>query len=192
MKRIVCSAWIVAVLLGAGCVVRSIQPWLSDDSRVKDPALAGSWHDVKSQSVAFFSESSSSDYDYDILWVQNGKDISRFTASLHRLDDTLLLVVGPEDPENMNGCVLLPGYLLLKTALEGDSLKLYGLDLDSFEERAAKAADRTPARRFRQRRIHLGRHHRRSRSLRARATGRSRIFRRRTPVFLPETPRRGE
>ena len=68
--------------------------------------MVGSWHDAKSQSVAFFSESSSSDCDYHILWVQNGKDISRFTASLHCLDDTLLLVVGPEDPENLNGCVL--------------------------------------------------------------------------------------
>ena len=141
MKRLVRLALLISVcLLCAGCVVRSIQPWLSDDSRVKDPALAGSWHDAKSRSVAFFSESSSSDCDYDILWVQNGKDISRFTASLHRLDDTLLLVVGPDDPENMNGCVLLPGHLLLKTMLDGDSLKLFGLDLDSFEDRAAQAA----------------------------------------------------
>ena len=34
----------------------------------------------------------------------------------------------------------LPGYLLLKTVLEGDSLKLYDIDLDSFEDRAAKAS----------------------------------------------------
>jgi hypothetical protein len=141
MKRLIRCAWLVsACLLGAGCLVRSIQPWLSDESRVKDPSLIGSWHDAKSQSVAFFSESSSSDYDYNILWVQNGKDLSRFTASLHRIDDVLLLVVGPDDPENMNGCVLLPGHLLLKTTLEGDSLKFFGLDLESFEDRAAKAA----------------------------------------------------
>lgn len=141
MKRTHGSAWLmVACLLCAGCVVRSIQPWLSNESRVKDPSLTGAWHDVKSSSVAFFSESSSADYDYSILWVQNGKDISRFTASLHRIDDTLLLVVGPDDPENLNGCVLLPGHLLLKTVLDGDSLKLYGMDLDSFADRAAKAS----------------------------------------------------
>ncbi len=141
MKR---TAWVVlllsALLFCAGCVVRSIQPWLSAESRVKEPALVGSWHDVKNQSVAFFSESSAAEYDYNVLWVQNGKDISRFTASLHRIDDTLLLVVGPDDPENLNGCVLLPGHLLLKTVLAGDSLKFYGLDLDSFEDRATKAA----------------------------------------------------
>jgi hypothetical protein len=131
---------LAACLLCAGCVVRSIQPWLSDESRVKDPSLIGAWHDVKNQSVAFFSESASSDCDYNILWVQNGKDLSRFTASLHRIDDTLLLVVGPDDPENLNGCVLLPGHLLLKAAPDGDALRLYGIDLDSFEARASKAS----------------------------------------------------
>jgi hypothetical protein len=141
MKKLVRSAWLFSVcLLCAGCVVRSIQPWLSAESRVKDPSLVGSWHDAKSKSVAFFSESSSSDYDYNILWVQNGKDLSSFTASLHRLDDALLLVVGPDDPENLNGCVLLPGHLLLKAALDGDSLKLYDIDLDTFEDRAVKAS----------------------------------------------------
>ena len=141
MKRMLGSALLLAVcLLCAGCVVRSIQPWLSNESRVKDPSLVGSWNDAKSQSVAFFSESSSSDYDYNVLWVQNGKDISRFTASLHRIDDTLLLVVGPDDPDNLNGCVLLPGHLLLKTVLDGGSLKLYGIDLESFADRAAKAS----------------------------------------------------
>ena len=129
-----------ALLLSTGCVVRSIQPWLSAESRVQEPALIGSWHDVKNQSVAFFSESSSSEYDYHVLWVQNGKDLSRFTAALHRIDDTLLLVVGPDDPENLNGCVLLPGHLLLKTTLDGDSLKFYNIDLDSFEARAAPAS----------------------------------------------------
>jgi len=141
MKRMLGPALLLAAcLLCAGCVVRSIQPWLSNESRVKDPSLVGSWNDIKSQSVAFFSEASSSEYDYNVLWVQNGKDISRFTASLHRIDDTLLLVVGPDDPENLNGCVLLPGHLLLKTVLDGGSLKLYGIDLESFADRAAKAS----------------------------------------------------
>ncbi len=140
MKKSIGSVCLlVACLLAAGCVVRSMQPWLSSESRVKDPSLIGAWHDIRNQTVAFYSESSSSDCDYNLLWVQNGKDISRFTASLHRIDDTLLLAVGPADPENLNGCVLLPGYLLLKAELDGDSMKLYGIDLDSFEGRASGA-----------------------------------------------------
>ncbi len=140
MKMAVCSTWLLTIgLLCAGCVIRSIQPWLSDESRVKDPSLIGSWHDVKGKCVAFFSESDNSDYDYDVLLVQDNKDISRFSASLHRMDDSLLLVVGPDDPDNLNGCVLLPGHLLLKAVLGEETLKLFNVNLDSFEDRAAKS-----------------------------------------------------
>ena len=130
---------LAAGLLCAGCVVRSIQPWLSDESRVTEPALAGAWHDAQGKCVAFFSDSDDSDWDYAVLLVQDNKDLSRFTASLHRIDDALLLAVGPENPDNLNGCVLLPGHLLLKAVCEGDSLKLYNVDLESFADRAAKS-----------------------------------------------------
>ena len=32
---------LAALLLGAGCVVQSLYPWLADDTRVDDPALLG-------------------------------------------------------------------------------------------------------------------------------------------------------
>ena len=137
--RIGPSLLLAAALLAAGCVVRSIQPWLSDESRVKEPALAGAWHDARENCTAFFSESDDSDYGYNVLMVNNGTDVSRFTASLHKLDDQLVLVVGPGDPGNLNGIVLLPGYLLLKAQIEGDSMKLHGIDTDTFGERAEKA-----------------------------------------------------
>ena len=133
------SLLLAAAVLCGGCVVRSIQPWLSDESRVQDPSLVGSWHDAQGKCVAFFSESDDSDWDYAVLLVQNHKDISRFTASLHRIDDVLLLAVGPENPDNLNGCVLLPGHLVLKAVCEGDSLKLYNVDLESFADCAAKS-----------------------------------------------------
>ena len=136
MKRIAASALLLAtLLLCAGCLVRSIQPWLSDKTRVAEPSLLGSWHDAQHNVVSFFTGSAE---EYQVLSVNDGKDASRFVASLHRIDETLLLVVGPADPENMEGCALLPGYILLKAALDGDSLKLYSVDLDSFADRAAK------------------------------------------------------
>ena len=140
MKKILGSASLLLVcLFAAGCVVRSLQPWLSNESRVKDPALVGAWHDAKGKCVAFFSESDDSNYDYNILMVNNNTDVSRFTASLHKVDEQYVLTVGPGDPDNLNGIVLLPGYLLLKAELAGDSLKLYGINLDTFRERAEKA-----------------------------------------------------
>ena len=86
---------LVAGLFAAGCVVRSIQPWLSDESRVKEPSLVGAWHDAKATCTAFFSESDDSDCDYDVLLVTDNQDVSRFTASLHKLDELHVLTVGP-------------------------------------------------------------------------------------------------
>ena len=130
---------LVAGLFAAGCVVRSIQPWLSDESRVKEPSLVGAWHDAKATCTAFFSESDDSDCDYDVLLVTDNQDVSRFTASLHKLDEWYVLTVGPGDPDNLNGIVLLPGHLLLKAEMAGDELKLYGIDLDAFRARAEQA-----------------------------------------------------
>ncbi len=130
----------LAVLLcGAGCVVQSLQPWLSDETRVDEPSLLGTWHDAKEKATAFFSESDDSNYDYNVLMVTDNKNTARFTASLHKLDEQYVLTVGPDDPDNLNGVVLLPGYLLLKVELDVDSLKLYGIELDTFRERAEKA-----------------------------------------------------
>lgn len=130
---------LAALLLGAGCLVRSLHPWLSAESRVDEPALNGGWYDARGRCAAFFSAASDSDYAYDVLLVDDDKDVSRFGASLHALDGQLVLAVGPRDPENLNGCVLLPGYLLLKAELDGDALKLHGIDLDTFRGRAEQA-----------------------------------------------------
>jgi hypothetical protein len=138
MKMLVRSAWLVSIcLLCGGCIVRSLYPWLPEEARVADPSIAGAWHDVEKESVAFFSAGPSTNY--TILMVQEGKDISRFTASLHRIDDTLLLMVGPEDRTDLGAFATLPGHLLYKAVLKDGSLDLFTVDLDSFAERAEKS-----------------------------------------------------
>lgn len=131
---------LAAGLCCTGCVVQSIRPWLSDESRVAEPPLLGAWHDAKTQSVAFFTGSSSgSDYAYAVLLVQDGKEAGRFTANLHRVDDTLLLVVGPEAREDLGVFATQPGHLVFKAVLDGDSLALHEVDVDTFRERAEKS-----------------------------------------------------
>ena len=141
MKRIAASALLLATLfLAAGCVVRSIYPWLSQESLVNEPLLLGAWQDPAEQHVAFFTEcTNSSDYAYSVLLVQKENEISRFTANLHRIDGTLLLVVGPEERNELSTYASLPGHLLFKTVLDGNSLKLFAIDLETFPERAAKS-----------------------------------------------------
>ena len=49
-----------------------------------------------------------------------------------------MLQVGPEDPDGFGAFVLLPAHVLCKAVLAGDSLTLYGIDVESFAARAAK------------------------------------------------------
>ena len=131
---------LAAALLAAGCVVQSIYPWLSDETRVDEPSLLGGWHDAQEQHVAFFAEATNaSDYAYSVLLVQKQNEISRFSANLHRIDDKLLLVVGPEAGQDLGRYAILPGHLLFKAELDGDSLKLFAVDLETFPGRAAQA-----------------------------------------------------
>ena len=126
---------LAAALLSAGCLVRSVQPWLSEETRVSEPSLLGTWRNTQGDSVAFFSGTPE---EYMVLSVDDGKSVSRFVATLHRLDDVLLLQVGPAEPENMSGYALLPAYILFKAVLKGNSLKLYEIDVDSFAQRVEK------------------------------------------------------
>ena len=124
-------------LFGCGCLVRSLYPWLSEETRVADPSLAGAWQDVEKECIVFFNSTTSTNY--DVLMVQEGEDVSRFSASLHRLDDALLLQVAPENRTDLGAFATLPGHLLYKAVLEGDALLLYAVDLDSFAGRAQQS-----------------------------------------------------
>ena len=140
MKIAALALLLAAAFFCAGCVVRSIYPWLSDETRVDELSLIGGWHDAEEQHVAFFAESTnSSAYAYSVLLVQKQNEISRFSANLHRIDETLLLVVGPAEQNELGAYASLPGHLLFKAMLNGDSLKLFAIDLETFPDRAAKA-----------------------------------------------------
>ena len=78
----------VVALLCGGCLVRALHPWLPAETRVADPSLAGAWHDAEKECVVFFNAGAATNY--AVLMVQEGKDLSRFGAALHRIDDTLL------------------------------------------------------------------------------------------------------
>lgn len=125
-----------AVCFSAGCLVRSIHPWLPDETRVSEPVLSGSWQDADEKTTFSFAGEPP---EYQVLMTQAGKEAGHFTAALYRLDDTLLLVAGPADPAGQDGLALLPAYILLKAVPEDDLLRLYNVDLDSFGERAAAA-----------------------------------------------------
>lgn len=125
-----------SLLLSVGCLVRSVHPWLSDESRVEEASLAGSWRDDKARTTATFIAEGEG---YRIDAIDGQQQASRLQATLHRVDDTLLLQIAPSDPEGLNAFALLPAHLLYKVQLGEDSLMLYPVDLHAFEARAAQA-----------------------------------------------------
>jgi hypothetical protein len=137
MKQILLP--LAALLLGAGCVVRSIHPWLSAETRVDEPSLLGSWQDAEHEVVAFFADPSSADYAYAVT-LAGAKDRGGFMANLHRIDDTFLLAVGPEERNDVGSYATLPAHLLFKAVFAGDSMRLHAVDLESFAGRAEHAA----------------------------------------------------
>jgi hypothetical protein len=124
----------MSVCLLSGCLVRSLYPWLPDDTKACDVSLVGTWQDEKTDLALFFTAGSASNY--DLLAISDKKDPSKFTASLCRLGKTLFVVVGPEERGDMGSVAMLPGYLLFKVDLSDGAMKWYGLDLASFGDRA--------------------------------------------------------
>ncbi len=138
MKRtVIAPAFIIACLAISGCVVRSVYQWLPEEYRATDISLTGTWHDAQAKSTVFFRQEGETKY-YDVLFVQEENKQSRFTAALYRMDNTLFLMVGPEDRKDAGIFAILPGYLLFKAELNGNTMKLYGMDLDSFGNRIQK------------------------------------------------------
>lgn len=64
-------AWFDLMLAGwmmsEGGVVQSIHPWLSEQSRLDEPNLTGSWHAAKNNAVAFFRGSP-----FRVAWLAVG------------------------------------------------------------------------------------------------------------------------
>lgn len=122
---------LAAALLVSGCLIRSVHPWLSAETRVEAPSLLGTWYNAADE-VLFISDSPEGHR----LMLTDGDTVSRFTATLHRIGETLLLVAGPDEVE---GLALVPGYLLLRADLGDGTLALSTPDLETFGDRAIKA-----------------------------------------------------
>lgn len=117
---------------GSGCVVRSVHPWLGDETKAADAALVGAWQDAEHDQTAFFVKADGGEF--EALFVSNKKDLSRFKVSVHRLEGVLLMMVGPVDREGIEAVTLLPAHLIYRLELEPDAMRIYGINLDSFDK----------------------------------------------------------
>jgi len=123
---------LTSALLLTGCIVETLEPWLSEESLQDDPGIVGCWQDAKGRELTFTKTGDPASY--DILLSQNDEK-QLYTATLHRIDEQEMLNVRAVDNTDATETV---SYLLLKVVLEGDAMKLLLLDTTTFEERVAK------------------------------------------------------
>lgn len=126
---------VVFALLFTGCVIRSVNPWFSPETRVADPSLAGFWTDANAPMAAFFGPIEENRYS---VLLQDGKTESRFTAALHRIDSNLFLVATVPDRPDLSVFATIPAHLLFRVDLKNNQFRLFPLNLKEFDLRLAR------------------------------------------------------
>ncbi len=139
MRRLLTSfvTVLAAVSLG-GCYV-SLRPLVTDDIRVFEPALAGTWEgrDDADDVWTFKAAGGPSPDRFDIVIVEDGRS-ARFAGELARINGLLVLDLSVAD--NEEACDLLQHdwirlhtvgvHTFLRVGLEGDRLTLRMLDAE--------------------------------------------------------------
>lgn len=136
MRGLRLLACLALLPVAAGCLVRSVHPWLTDDSLATEPALAGTWSDNQQQLTAVFTATNQR---YTVETTDRDQVTVRLTANLHRIGDTLLMQVAPGEQKSWNNFVLLFTHILYKVRLDGDRLTLHPPDVEVFGRLAAEA-----------------------------------------------------
>ncbi len=124
----------LAVLL-SGCLVRSANPWLGDDTKIAAPSLAGAWHDEAQGMTLFFTPGEENGY--KLLAVTQGKETASFIASLHKVDGALLLDVGPVEQGGLAGFAQMPAHMLFKVDWQTNAMQFLTIDMESAGARIA-------------------------------------------------------
>lgn len=116
--------------------ILSVEPWLSKETVATDVSLAGDW-ELYGLCVQFVPQVGAG-HTYDVLVNDcDGGDQMAFIVSLHRVDERLLLHIGPAAGDDLP--LLLPVYWLQKAVLDDDTMTLFDIDEKSFDWRAASA-----------------------------------------------------
>lgn len=143
MRRLLTSlVTVLAALSLGGCYV-SLHPLVTDDVRVFEPALAGTWEsrEDKGDTWTFTAAGTPTPDRYDIVIAEDGRS-ARFAGELARFDGLLVLDLSPG--ENEAACELLKHdwvrlhtvgvHSFLRVGLEGDRLTLRMLDAEWFDK----------------------------------------------------------
>ena len=120
---------VLAVML-SGCLVRALNPWLADTTKVKDVPLVGVWYDEKNDVAAFFAADGNG---YRLMVVNDRKDTACYVASLHRIDGVLLMSVGPDSRQELS-VAMLPAFLLFRVEMNKETMAFHTIDVENFDK----------------------------------------------------------
>lgn len=143
MKRTVMTLVLAgAAAMTSGCYV-TLHPFVTEDVRVYEPALAGTWIDPADNNETWtFTPARASSPEHYIVEITDDGRVARFTGELARIDDLLVLDLAPGDNEEQCGLLdhgwfqmhIVGVHSFMRVRLDGDTLELSLVDTDWLDD----------------------------------------------------------
>lgn len=129
------SRLIISLLcvLFASCVVRSVYPWLGDESLKSEPRLIGAWHDSGSDMEVYIAGDGGGEYKAVVMEKNNRT--THLVVKHYALGGDAFLVVSPAEKESVEDFVTIPGHVMMKVVFIGDRMNVHLIEMDDIEER---------------------------------------------------------
>jgi len=144
MHRLACG--IALLLFLPSCFVGSLQPLYETTDPVFDRNLLGMWVSPDERFTMLISRSSGSPQDkqYNLVYITEGSGFV-YQATLVEIAKTRYLDVVSRDPSRRPDIHFLPTHSIWKVALEGDTLKVTGMNGGWLKEQLVKKTPLFPA-----------------------------------------------
>lgn len=126
---------VVLILVFSGCYVQSLNPWLPQQTVVRNASLSGVWIDKNQaqQTDAIVILTGRNEELFSVQYITVDGTFM-YTATLHLLNGRYFLVLGPDEP----GSIVLSAvdaYMLFEVEFWEDRANIYQLDTSSWSER---------------------------------------------------------
>lgn len=136
MKLRLCVPFLALAIL-SGCIVQSINPYFTDDMRIKLPDIQGKWQMVDKDSKDNQKVKPWEFGDDEIMTWDEDQAGSPVEAAYFKVGGTYYMdcmpgkSLGQTDINSYAGMTLIPAHVLMKVELSGDKLVLTPLDIEN-------------------------------------------------------------
>jgi hypothetical protein len=139
MKRLLLSLALASAITLTGCsTLVSLNPFVTGEQAVLDPALPGVWTDPDGKETYTIRQDGTG---YRIRYVSDSSDVYQFKAHLMVAGDLKLLDLVPANEDPFQIVVHTP----VRVWLEGNTLQIAFLESDWLKEQAGRQLPTVPA-----------------------------------------------